>query len=175
MWKFSKFSICWMLDGIFLLQWMSFTEEVLTSNIGPLQTGAGRLVELWMPLMPWQCGVWPGGIWPFKYDLYIPLYTRWSENIYPYDDLNMNICFPLYVFHVHKDLCEYPLSAESESHWWWLTTTQKWWFDHDRNVFEDWNLGLGARNMLPSPKADNGSWVDDTVKKLLLETVGSTW
>ena len=138
-------------------------------------TGAGRLVELWMPLMPWQCGVWPGGIWPFKYDLYIPLYTRWSENIYPYDDLNMNICFPLYVFHVHKDLCEYPLSAESESHWWWLTTTQKWWFDHDRNVFEDWNLGLGARNVLPSPKADNGSWVDDTVKKLLLETVGSTW
>ena len=126
-------------------------------------TGAGRLVELWMPLMPlmpWQCGVWPGGIWRFIMIYIYPL-VRKHVPIWRFK-------YPLYVFHVHKDLCEYPLSAESESHWWWLTTTQKSWFDHDRNVFEDWNLGLGARNVLPSPKADNGSWVDDTMKSCCL-------
>ena len=147
---------CW----IFLLQWMNFTEEVLTSNIGPLQLVLGGSSS---------CGChWCHGNVAFgqvEYDHFIMIY------IYPLVRKHVPIWrfkYPLYVFHVHKDLCEYPLSAESESHWWWLTTTQKSWFDHDRNVFEDWNLGLGARNVLPSPKADNGSWVDDTMKSCCL-------
>ena len=91
-WKFSKFSICWMLDVGFF-QWMSFTQEVPMSNLGPLQLVLGASSS-------YGCH-WCHGNVAFgqvEYDdLSWFLYTCWSENIYPYDDLNIHYMFSMFI------------------------------------------------------------------------------